>query len=218
MKKSILFLFSIFIITTSCKNASDSKLIISEDSTVKSIVTNKENNITWSKELEGSRLSTPVNKKLNISNNVAINLDIYKINKENYVYPEYENFGKLDTHNLNNETKEKIDNFCKELSNGNFNSLSVYFSNNYIFNCVFFTEELKSKWNEYFEEPIKEEYSENEKLFNKWICGEPFIGDEITQIPIRLFCDYGYLDITLYLNSKKQNVIYQITINRWVKV
>lgn len=66
---------------------------------------------------------------------------------------------------------------------------------------------------------LKKELVEIEEfhLFNKWLIGEPFIGDEIIEMPVRYYCNQGTVDITLYLNQKKQNSIYQITIDRWCK-
>ena len=55
------------------------------------------------------------------------------------------------------------------------------------------------------------------EIFNKWIIGEPFYGEKILQIPIRFYCNDGTVDVTLYLN-KENNLIYQITIDRWEKV
>ena len=55
-------------------------------------------------------------------------------------------------------------------------------------------------------------------LFSKWIIGEPFSSEEIIQIPVRLYCKYGTIDVTLYLNRQKSNAVNLITIDRWKKV
>lgn len=59
---------------------------------------------------------------------------------------------------------------------------------------------------------------QKEKLFSKWIIGEPFSSEEIIQIPVRLYCKYGTIDVTLYLNKQKSNSVSLITIDRWNKL
>ena len=68
-------------------------------------------------------------------------------------------------------------------------------------------------------EKLKKELVEIEEvsIFTKWLIGEPFIADELIEMPIRFYYNQGTIDITLYLNQKKQNSIYQITIDRWCK-
>ena len=59
---------------------------------------------------------------------------------------------------------------------------------------------------------------QKEKLFSKWIIGEPFFSEEIVQIPVRLYCKYGTIDVTLYLNRQNSNAVNLITIDRWKKI
>ena len=61
------------------------------------------------------------------------------------------------------------------------------------------------------------EVFEEVNIFDKWIIGQPFIGPEIVQVPVRFYCKQGTVDVTLYINQIKQNSIYQITIDRWIK-
>ena len=64
----------------------------------------------------------------------------------------------------------------------------------------------------------KKSVIQKEMLFSKWIIGEPFSSEEIIQIPVRLYCKYGTIDVTLYLNRQKSNAVNLITIDRWKKV
>ena len=45
-----------------------------------------------------------------------------------------------------------------------------------------------------------------------------FSSEEIIQIPVRLYCKYGTIDVTLYLNKQKSNAVSLITIDRWNKL
>jgi len=222
MKKCLFLISFIFLFfTLSCNNEAEQKLTFLEEDTIKKSVKTKESNITWSKEIEGERLSqdlSPVNSK--VSSEVEYNMDVMKVlpDFQKPQYPEFENFGKLDISELNYSAKEKIVQFCTDFSKGSNSSVQSYFNNQYIFNYVFFMDEIKKDWITEFGEEYPEKMEEEQVLFDKWILGQPFMGEEIIQIPVRFYCKQGTLDITLYLNSKKQYSIYQITINRWEKV
>lgn len=218
--KTKLFILFLIIFLVSCKNNSENKIIISEEDTIKRMVLNKESSVTWSKELEPDKLSQPIKiKNLPISKEVEYNIDILKVlnNYQNPIYPEFENFGSLDSSNLSLSLKEKINNFCEKLSKGSFQEIKVAFHSDYIFNYVFFTNDFKKYCKENLKIDNPEELQENETIFTKWIIGEPFIGKEILQLPVRFYCNEGTLDITLYMNIQKEYLIYQITIDRWEK-
>ena len=50
------------------------------------------------------------------------------------------------------------------------------------------------------------------------MIGQPFTGNDIMQIPVRFYCNYGTIDVTIYMNPNGNNEFYQITIDRWEKV
>lgn len=215
-----IFLF-VLVIFISCKNNPDSKLVYTEENTIKNSIILRESNITWSRELEPDRLSTKVSKEnSSISDDVEYNLDVIRIlkNFQKPLYPEFINFGKLDISQLNISVKEKLNSFCSDLSKSCNVAVDSYFNNQYLFNYIFFKQELKNGWKAHFNSEYPELLKDDEQIFDKWVFGQPFKGDEIIQIPVRFYCKHGTVDITLYLNNLKQNSIYQITIDRWEKV
>ena len=231
MKKSLYYkflIFSLFIFSTaliSCKNTSETKLVYTESDTIKKSVKEKEKDITWTQEIEPKRLTEKITRSsMKLGSDVAYTKDLFKISNTNKapVYPELSDFGSLDTRNLKSSVKDKLNNFCKSLSTENHSGADSYFSRKYIFNYVFFVNELESEWKNNFgkEYPreMKEEKTEESGIFTKWTFGEPFIGSEIMQIRVRFYATYGIIDITVYLNSSGNNEIYQITIDRWKKV
>ena len=231
MKKSLCYkflIFSLFIFSTaliSCKNTSETKLVYTESDTIKKSVKEKEKDITWTQEIEPKRLTEKITRSsMKLGSDVAYTKDLFKISNTNKapVYPELSDFGSLDTRNLKSSVKDKLNNFCKSLSTENHSGADSYFSRKYIFNYVFFVNELESEWKNNFgkEYPreMKEEKSEESGIFTKWTFGEPFIGSEIMQIPVRFYATCGIIDVTVFLNSSGNNEFYQITINRWKKV
>ncbi len=219
MNNRFILLFILVFPLLSCKNQTESKILNTQDNTIKSTVIQRENDITWSKEIDSYLLEESIKAK-KLSDDVINNIEVMKVlpKSQNAIYPEFENFGKLDISSLSSSEKENVKNFCLEIAKGSENRIEQFFNKQYLFNYIFFQEELKKDWKIKFGEDFPDEIKEEEKLFDKWIYGEPFIGDEIIQIPVRFYCIHGTVDVTLYLNKSRENSIYQITINRWAKV
>lgn len=247
MKKSILikskYLFILFsILFLSCKNTTESKLVYTENDTIKKEIKGREGNITWTFDIEEERLSTNISRSAwPVTENVPFSPDYLRISKkfQKAVFPELLDFGSLDTSSMRPSVKEKINNFCTKLSSSPMAEAASFFSNKYIFNYVFFRQELEDLWKTNFKQKLpviekkkntessddsndkeKEEVPEEPEIniFSKWIIGQPFTGNDIIQIPVRFFCNYGTIDVTIYMNPNGNNEFYQITIDRWEKV
>ena len=224
MKKSLIsricIFFSLILVFFSCKNTTESKLVYTDADTIKKNVKEREQGITWTQEIEPERLTEYVPRSsVMFGIEVPYTIDLYKITKsmQAAVYPDLEEFGSLNTNNLHPAIKEKINNFCNALSSEKHSGAENFFSRKYIFNYVFFIKDLEEGWKDNFGLSYPK-LSEEEKAFNKWTLGEPFIGSEIIQIPVRFYATCGIIDVTLFLNSSGNNELYQITINRWKKV
>ena len=231
---SCIFIFSALLTISvfSCKNTSDAKLVYIDNDTIKQSVKEREKEITWTQEIEKERLTERINRSsMELGSEVPYNKEIFKISRKtrDTLYPEFEDFGSLDTRNLRSSLKEKLNNFCTSFSSADHKGADSYFSKKYIFNYVFFVKDLEEGWKinfgQDYPKPEKEtKVKDNEKetpvftVFTKWTFGEPFIGSEIMQIPVRFYSTCGIIDVTVFLNSSGNNEFYQITINRWKKV
>lgn len=224
----IVFLSLLF----SCNNSSAGKLAYTDTETVRSSIERKESEISWTKEMEGDLLTTRHDKNEMIDNMaITFTPDIAKILLEynQPQYPEFEDFGKLDVSNCSDDCLRKIEEFLTLISEDIYSNADSYFNNDYVFNFIFFRKELIDNWKKVFNVDfpqvgevkkgvLTEAEVEKEKLFDKWIFGQPFTGKEITELPVRLYCKMGIIDITLFINHNKQNSINQIIINRWGKL
>ena len=210
-------LFAVLTLAFSCSNTQESKLVYTENNTIKQSVKEKEQEITWTLELEGERLSETINRNsMQLGSDVPFGKDIYKINSKNSpsVYPSISEFGSLDTRDLKLSVKQKLNGFCEALSAKDHANADSFFSKKYIFNYVFFIKDFEDGWKKNFDKPLPSE----DKAFTKWLFGEPFNGADIIQIPVRFYADCGTIDMTVFINSKGNNEFYQITIDRWKKV
>ncbi len=215
----------------SCKNTSETKLAYTENNTIKNSIKEKEQNITWTQELEEERLTERITRSsMTLGPDVPYSKELFKINRKNQnaVYPELADFGSLDTRNIKKSVKEKINAFCTSLANPEHSGADSYFSRKYLFNYVFFIKDLEEGWKtrlgkEYPRENVSEgktddKEKEAEAIFSKWTFGQAFVGAEIMQIPVRFYASCGIIDVTIFLNSSGNNEIYQISIDRWKKI
>ena len=142
------------------------------------------------------------------------------------VYPELDDFGSLDTSSIKPQIKEKLNSFCTKLSEASILETVSFFNNKYLFGYVFFRKDFEDGWKKNFKNdfPAKKSKTENEEaenkntIFDKWIFGQPFNGVDVIQIPVRFYCKYGTIDVTIYMNPNGNNEFYQITIDRWERV
>lgn len=231
MKKKVLslnfFSISLLFCFTSCKVASKTELSYTNVETIKNEIAEIDKTLSWNKELEPQRLTSKSDLfSGSVNSQIEKNVKLLKIiNKNVAVYPEFEGFGSLNDSSVNADLYQTIEKLFLSISNNIYNGPETYFDSNYLYNYVFFREDLKEGWQKFFHKDFphivdykEKDDSQKEMLFSKWIIGEPFFSDEIIQIPLRLYCKYGTIDVTLYLNRQKSNAVNLITIDRWKKV
>ena len=258
----VIFYISLLFCFISCKVASKTELSYTNVETIKEEIAEIDKTLTWNKEIEPQRLVLNNDWfKDTVNQQIEKNIELLKIVNTNVnVYPEFENFGSLNDYLVDVNLYNTIENIFVSISNNIYNGPETFFDSQYLYNYVFFREDLKEGWEKKFNKdfphvfdykdsddeikkntdfnvPTSEENNtkddcenkqsiqseekkiiQKEKLFSKWIIGEPFSSEEIIQIPVRLYCKYGTIDVTLYLNKQKSNAVSLITIDRWNKL
>lgn len=235
MKNCIFLLYFLFsILIFGCSNNQVNLITYDEENTLKINIKEKGDNIIWTREIEGNILTDNIKKNDLILNN-TLSPTIMGIISNQYdaVYPVFDDFGSLDTRNLDNDVRTFINDFCSSISNNLYSMNESYFNKEYIFTYVFFVKELEQNWKKYFsiDFPVskpekndivsKLENSENEadkenvNLFTSWIFGEPFNGDDYIQIPVRFFTKKGSVDVILFITNDSQLKIFNLEIKKW---
>lgn len=226
--RKIVYLILLSVLLFSCSNVSEVSQIVDKEATLKEIIVTKESDISWTKALEEDRLIQTIYSDKNVSGQISLTPEVVAITSGNEkpIYPELKGFTSLDTSTISSYLLSFINDFCKSVSDNIYNGPQSYFDSNFIFNYVFFKNDLIHSWKNRFDEdfPVQDPslVNENESkkgketiekkqkpLFEKWILGRPFIGDEIMEQPVRFYCQQGFVDVTLYINLGN-NKIYQI--------
>ncbi len=234
MKKSVC-LKSVIIISLaffSCSNSKDLTDVSENLYTIKNIVTHIEDETVWATELEQSRLSKPVAESAAyIPEGHSLTTDSARLSSalRPSVYPSFSDFGSLDVSSVEYKYLEGAEKLCSNISLWKEELLFNIFPASFRFNFIFFAEELKAGWKNNFSADFPEaeivvtgegdgKIEESViHLFDRWIFGEPAILENLIQFPVRFYCNLGYVDVTLYMSPERENSLYNIKIERWVK-
>lgn len=193
--------------------------------TLKDIILEKGAKVSWTGELEGDRLIADVHRDVDhVSSDVGLSPIVVNVagGENDDVYPELIGFGSLDTRGLAGELRTFIEDFCKSFAENVYSGPEKFFDSKYLFNFVFFRQDLELDWVKNFGEEFPQAvFNRVEKdsqgdsayvpvLFTSWRLGAPISSGEILQQPVRFYCNQGYVDFVLYvrLDNKK---IYQIS-------
>ena len=219
MSKSLLLLTVFFpLCFFSCSHSKELLDDADDLYTIKSLVSQIENQTVWADELEKDRLTRPVQEDVPyIPEGHTLTKENAKLSSilKSAVYPEFKDFGSLDISLIEYKHLESAGNICSQLSEWNQEKLFGFFSSNYRFNYIFFADELKKGWKDNFDVSFPE--GEEIKLFDRWILGQAAILENLIQFPVRFYCNTGYVDVTLYMSPDKENTLYNIKIERWEK-
>ncbi|MBQ5998757.1 MAG: hypothetical protein IJL70_04725 [Treponema sp.] len=207
---ALIFLSSVFI---SCSAGQGNEKIFSDTNTIKELTETREKELLWTRELESVRLLLDTKKNPVVQDNIALEpvVMIGAQSGKEPVYPMLDDFGSLDTSLISKEMKVFLDATCNAISKWQPSEISV--DSNSVYSVVLFKYDIENQWKNNFSVsfPVIEDKL---KLFSGWIYGNPFVGDDYIQIPVRFFSKYGSVDILLIFTTS----VYKITgiqIQKW---
>jgi len=213
--------------------------------TLKTVLSEKDENTIWTKELEPEILTYKIrDEDLIVGSNVDMSSEVLNLfsSRKTPVYPDLGNFGNLDTSCLTEYALSRINSFFQDVSENPYGEKNNYFESKYLFNYVFFLNDMRVNWNEKMgksfpekslfksdeeESTSDETTTDSEKsvkeskkiskpiLFTKWVLGEPFVSEQIIQLPVRLYVSNKYLDVNLFIKNTESLNIYNIDIITW---
>lgn len=211
--KTVIFLTFLFaLISVSCSNTPNAKLLFSEDDTLRTVIVNKENTINWSKPLEDGRLQKRIDIMDNIVTSIKLNPDVMNAftNTCDPVYPYIENFATLNLNNLSQSNRYVIQKLFEIMNTNLYEADTELINPKYLFNYVFFISDIESVYKQAF----GAEYPKS-NAFSSYLIGEPFVTQQISQVPVRLYCEKGSIDICVIIYVIGKNLINQIEIIGW---
>lgn len=195
-----------------CSNNTPSKLVSSNENNLRDTIGNKEKNVKWTSSLDEEKLSENIERFEEISSSINLSTDLMMVinNNSEKVYPYLENFENLNDSKLKTQWINIINQVIDALNTDVYSCPEELFENRFIFNYIFFVNDLKEKWKENFGVDFS-----NDTLIEKYLFGEPCICEDIIQIPVKLFTNKGSVNIIVYLNNQQDYLINQIELSGW---
>ena len=189
-------------------------LVGAQEETLRNELQMKSEASVWTNELEAQRLSSPITSNVKTAEKVYNTPQMFSTIKglQPALYPEIKGLESLDCSGRNTNLISTMNKFCKDLCKGTSN-LENYFLDDYIFNYVFFKNDMNS---------IFSESKENEVLFDRYLICRAFENENIAQVPLRFYKGKEHIDLSVFLTYHNGYKITQIDIdsdfNGWGKV
>lgn len=216
VKIYIFFIFSFLFcfICNSCSSSHGTEELVTDEITLKELSNKKENEFSWTRELESVRLIVDVSKNPIVDKSIKLTPKNYVVattEKKAKIYPYLEGFGNLDTTEINSDLMNNLKSFCNSVCSWNL-SLEQIASENSFF-MILFKNDVESNWKNYFK--VEFEVPTQGNLFESFLIGTPFLEDSVIDFPVRFFCSFGYVDIRVSYLSENLSKINQLKILRW---
>ena len=189
-------------------------LVGAQEETLRNELQMKSEASVWTNELEPERLSSTINSNIKTSEKAFNSPQMFSTIKglQPALYPEIKGLESLDCSGMNTNLFSTMNKFCKDLCKG-ISNLENYFFDDYIFNYVFFKNDMNS---------IFSEIKENEVLFDRYLICRAFENENIAQVPLRFYKGKEHIDLSVFLTYHNGYKITQIDIdsdfNGWGKV
>lgn len=202
------FYFLVLFLSVAC---SDGRTFVQggTDETLRSLSETRAENTLWTKELEEDVLKKNILRHEKIKSDVELSSEsVSVLFQKEYVYPSIEEFGNLDASNVLPAIHSAIKEFVIKFSSGQ--DVSSFFLENNFFTYIFFMEDISLIFDECFLADIKKE----EELFSSFEMARPFIADNMFEVPVRLFCKYGFVDIHIFFDEDENKIAF-LEIIKW---
>ena len=212
-----IFLLLIFI---SCSSNNEEIVKYNVDENLHTIVSQKNEELIWTRELESVRLLKDTKKMEGVASSVKLSKNVVIASENLYpkIYPYLEGFGSLDTTLVSADLDKLLKTFASSLCFGVFDE--SLFNSQAVFSFVLFQNDLKNLWKELFKQDMptfsteeQETIAASQKVFTSWVVSKPYVFDNEIQVTIRFKKESKYIDVMLFVSV--DNKIEQSQITQW---
>jgi hypothetical protein len=207
---------------SSCKNSQSVTLANPEESTLRAVSDIKETDTLWTRELESTRLGSNIKELAGIDKTVKLTPQSVAVitGSEEPVYPYLEDFGSLDTSSISSDMRTLLDGFCTAVIR--FQPADQYMVRDSLFSLILFNYDLVKGCQDHFGVDLRQKKTgDSEKketvrqFFTSWLYGAPYIDDTGFEIPVRLICGSGSVDLDVFITTGTDTKINQLRIVSW---
>ena len=222
-KIALLFIFILSLFYVSCSSGNNSENLSAATENLLLMSQKIEDKTVWTRELEAVRLISDITKEEKILSSIQLKPPVINVSNIDFppVFPVLEGFSSLDL----SQTPDDLISFIKNVSDSvsDFSLSKIKSTNNGTQSLIYFQNDLKKGYENYFSLKFPEYINQNEdeksgvreKIFSSYLIGNPVSRENIVIALVRFYKNESFMDVQMYIENNEDFKLSQIRILQW---
>ena len=224
LKKFVLFfIFILSLFYVSCSSGNNSENLSAGTENLLLMSQKIEDKTVWTRELEAVRLISDITKEEKILSSIQLKPPVINVSNIDFppVFPVLEGFSSLDL----SQTPDDLISFIRNVSDSvsDFSLSKIKSTNNGMESLIYFQNDLKAGYENYFSLKFPEYLNQNEdekssvreKIFSSYLIGNPVSRENIVIALVRFYKNESFMDVQMYIENNEDFKLSQIRILQW---
>lgn len=222
-KFALFFIFILSLFYVSCSSGNNSENLSAGTENLLIMSQKIEDKTVWTRELEAVRLISDITKEEKILSSIQLKPPVINVSNIDFppVFPVLEGFSSLDL----SQTPDDLISFIKNVSDSvsDFSLSKIKSTNNGMESLIYFQNDLKAGYENYFSLKFPEYLNQNEdeksgvreKIFSSYLIGNPVSRENIVIALVRFYKNESFMDVQMYIENNEDFKLSQIRILQW---
>ena len=222
-KIALFFIFILSLFYVSCSSGNNSENLSAGTENLLLMSQKIEDKTVWTRELEAVRLISDITKEEKILSSIQLKPPVINVSNIDFppVFPVLEGFSSLDL----SQTPDDLISFIKNVSDSvsDFSLSKIKSTNNGMESLIYFQNDLKAGYENYFSLKFPEYLNQNEdeksgmreKIFSSYLIGNPVSRENIVIALVRFYKNESFMDVQMYIENNEDFKLSQIRILQW---
>lgn len=222
-KIALFFIFILSLFYVSCSSGNNSENLSAGTENLLLMSQKIEDKTVWTRELEAVRLISDITKEEKILSSIQLKPPVINVSNIDFppVFPVLEGFSSLDL----SQTPDDLISFIKNVSDSvsDFSLSKIKSTNNGMESLIYFQNDLKAGYENYFSLKFPEYINQNEdeksgvreKIFSSYLIGNPVSRENIVIALVRFYKNESFMDVQMYIENNEDFKLSQIRILQW---
>ena len=219
-KIALFFIFILSLFYVSCSSGNNSENLSAGTENLLLMSQKIEDKTVWTRELEAVRLISDITKEEKILSSIQLKPPVINVSNIDFppVFPVLEGFSSLDL----SQTPDDLISFIKNVSDSvsDFSLSKIKSTNNGMESLIYFQNDLKAGYENYFSLKFPEYLNQNEdeksgvreKIFSSYLIGNPVSRENIVIALVRFYKNESFMDVQMYIENNEDFKLSQIRI------
>ena len=222
-KIALFFIFILSLFYVSCSSGNNSENLSAGTENLLLMSQKIEDKTVWTRELEAVRLISDITKEEKILSSIQLKPPVINVSNIDFppVFPVLEGFSSLDL----SQTPDDLISFIRNVSDSvsDFSLSKIKSTNNGMESLIYFQNDLKAGYENYFSLKFPEYLNQNEdeksgvreKIFSSYLIGNPVSRENIVIALVRFYKNESFMDVQMYIENNEDFKLSQIRILQW---